>query len=96
MRFIIRVIIPTEAGNKAIKDPNFVKNIEDFINNTKAEAAYFTELNGDRTAIFILDMQSADMIPIIAEPFFQIGAKVEFHPAMNLQDLKKGLSTAIR
>lgn len=41
MRFVVRVLIPTEAGNKAKADPNFVKNIEDFMKNTKSEAAYF-------------------------------------------------------
>jgi hypothetical protein len=94
MRFLIRVLIPTEAGNKMIKDPNFVKNIEGFVRDTKAEAAYFTEVNGDRVAIFIADIQSADKIPSIAEPFFMMGAKVEFHPTMVLDDLKKGLASA--
>lgn len=92
MRFVVRVLIPTEAGNRAIADPNFVKNIEDFMKNTKSEAAYFTEINGDRTAVFIIDISSSDQIPAIAEPFFQMGAKVEFHPAMVLDDLKKGLA----
>jgi hypothetical protein len=32
------------------------------------------------------------MIPSIAEPLFQdIGAKVEFHPVMVLEDLKKAI-----
>lgn len=96
MRFLVRVLIPTEAGNKMMSDPNFVKNIEDFVKNTKAEAAYFTEINGDRMAAFILDISSNDQIPAIAEPFFMMGAKVEFHPTMVLEDLKKGLSAAIK
>jgi hypothetical protein len=32
MRFLIRAIMPTEAGNKAIQDPNFLKNLEDYMN----------------------------------------------------------------
>jgi hypothetical protein len=41
---------------------------------------------------FIVNMESADMIPNIAEPLFQdMGAKVEFHPVMLLDDLKKAL-----
>ncbi len=27
VRFIIRAQIPTEAGNKIVKDPNFIKNV---------------------------------------------------------------------
>jgi hypothetical protein len=41
-------------------------------------------------------MTSVDMMPVIAEPLFQMGAKVEFHPAMNLDELKKGLSAAVK
>ena len=63
---------------------------------SKAEAAYFTELNGDRTCLFFIDIPSVDMMPVIAEPLFQMGAKVEFHPAMNMEELKKGLSAAIK
>jgi len=96
MRFIVRAIIPTEAGNRSVKDLNFIKNIQGFIENSKAEAAYFTELNGDRTCLFFIDMPSVDMMPVIAEPLFQMGAKVEFHPAMNMEELKKGLSAAIK
>ena len=91
---MVRVTFPAEAGTRAVKDPNFIKNLQGFIENNKAEAAYFTELNGDRTGIFIIDMLSADMIPVIAEPFFQMGAKVEFHPVMNFEELKKGLSAS--
>ena len=42
---------------------------------------------------FIVDLPSAHMIPMIAEPMFQeFNAKVEFHPVMILEDLKKGFS----
>jgi hypothetical protein len=40
MRFIVRTIFTTEAGNKAVSEPNFLKNIQDFIENNRAEAAY--------------------------------------------------------
>jgi hypothetical protein len=94
MRFIVRTIFTTEAGNRAVSEPNFLKDIQDFIENNRAEAAYFTELNGERTMIFIVDLPSIDRMPAIAERFFRMGARVEFHPAMNFEDLKKGLSGA--
>jgi hypothetical protein len=96
MRFLFRVILDAEAGNRAVKDPNFIKNIQGFMENNKVEAAYFTAVNGSRNSIFILDIPSTDMMPVIAEPFFQMGASVEFFPTMNLEDLKKGLSAAIK
>lgn len=53
MRFLVRVIFDIEAGNRTASDPNFIKNIQGFMEKTKAEAAYFTVINGERTAIFI-------------------------------------------
>ena len=29
-RVIVRAMLPTAAGNKALKDPNFMKNLEDY------------------------------------------------------------------
>ena len=87
--------MPTEAGNKAVQDPNFLKNLEDYMNKAKPEAVYFFEAGGERVAAFVVDIQSGDQIPALAEPLFiGLGAKVEFHPAMNFDELKKGISQA--
>ena len=92
MRFLVRAQISTDAGNKMVKNPKFLQNLEDYIKKVNAEAAYFFEAGGDRTFVFIVNMESADMIPTIAEPLFQdFGANVEFHPVMVLGDLKKAL-----
>jgi hypothetical protein len=93
MRVIVRAMVPTVAGNKAVLDPNFLNKIEDYIKKFNCEASYFTEVNGNRTFVFVLDLPSPDMIPAIAEPLFQgFDANVEVHPAMNLQDLKSAIS----
>jgi hypothetical protein len=84
MRVLVRAMISTAAGNKMVKDPNFLKNLEDYIHKFNCEAAYFTEVNGNRTMVLVLDLPSPDMIPAIAEPLFQgFDANVEIHPAMN-------------
>lgn len=93
MRFAVRVTVPTEAGNKVVKDPNFLANIENFIKTNNVEAAYFYESGGDRSMTYILDVASASRIPAIAEPLFMLGAKVQFHPVMSLDDLKKGVQS---
>jgi hypothetical protein len=93
MRFFLYVQIPTEAGNTIVQDPNFLQKIEDYINNVKAEAAYFGPSNGNRTMFFVVNMDTADMIPKILEPLFQdFKARVEVHPIMVLDDLKKAFS----
>jgi hypothetical protein len=37
MRVLVRVIFPSEAGTRAVRDPNFIKNTQAFIDNYKAE-----------------------------------------------------------
>ena len=96
MRVLVHVIFSNEAGNRVVKDPNFIKNIQAFIEDHKAEAAFFTPSNGDRSANFIIDMPSSDMMPTIAEPFFHMGARVEMQPVMNFEELKKGLSAVTK
>jgi hypothetical protein len=79
-----------------VKDPNFLRKLEEYINKINAEAAYFFEVNGNRIASFIVDIQSADQIPVLGEPLFiKMGAHVEFHPVMSLDDLKRGIPKAI-
>ena len=51
MRFLIRAKIPTEAGNKMVHDPNFLKNLEEYMDKVKPEAAYFMPSNGDRLTL---------------------------------------------
>jgi len=89
MRFILKAQIPTEAGNKMMQNPNGMKELEVHIRNIKAEAAYFFENNGERTMVFIVNMERTDQMAVFAEPLFMMGAKVEFHPVMLLEDLKR-------
>jgi len=97
MRFLIHAKIPTEDGNKMVQDPNFLKKLEEYTNKVKAEAAYFFEAGGNRVAAFIVDIQSTDQIPVMIEPLFSgMGAHVELHPVMSLDDLKKGIPQAVR
>lgn len=88
-RFIIRAQIPTEAGNRLMQNPNGMQDIEAYMKSVKAEAAYFFEAGGDRTMVFVVNMNRTDQMAVLAEPLFMMGAKVEFQPVMLLEDLKK-------
>jgi hypothetical protein len=92
MRFIIRAQLPTEAGNKMVKNPNFENDLKNYMQSIKAEAAYFFEAGGERTMVFIANMDRADQLAVFAEPLFMMGAKVEFHPVMVVEDLKKAMA----
>ena len=96
MRFLISAKIPTEAGNLMVQDPNFLSKLETYIDKVNAEATYFFEADGNRVAAFIVDIHSADHIPVLVEPLFSgMGAHVELHPVMSLDDLKKGIPQAV-
>lgn len=93
MKFLIHMHVPTETGNKIVQDDRGMKNVEEYLNLIKAEAAYFFVSNGERNAIFIVNMDSVDMLPSLAEPLFQkFNAKVDIYPVMNHDELKKGYS----
>lgn len=87
MRFILSAKIPTEAGNLMVQDPKLLSKLETYMNKVKAEATYFFEADGNRVAAFIVDIQSSDQIPALVEPLFSgMGAHVELHPIMSLDD----------
>ena len=93
MRMLVKVSVPCEAGNAAIRDGSLSATIQKAMAELKPEAAYFTALDGNRTALFFLDMKLNSDMPMIAERFFLgLNAKVDFYPAMNAQDVAAGLA----
>ncbi len=91
MRYLLKLEIPTESGNKAIRDPKFGDKMQALLKEVKAEAAYFTTINGHRGAYIVVNMDDASQMTAIGEPFFLwLGANVQFMPAMLPQDLVKG------
>jgi hypothetical protein len=58
------------------------------LEDTKPEAVYFTEQNGQRGAILIIDVADPAKVPSFAEPWFlAFNADVEIRVAMTPEDL---------
>jgi len=95
MRILLRVTMPHEPFNTFVKDGSASAKMKRILDELKPEAAYFTELDGRRTGLLIIQMEDTSQIPSIAEPWFlTFSANVEFHPVMLPQDLaKSGLDT---
>ncbi len=90
MRFLVKVNIPVEAGNRAAKAGTLGTTIQAILADLKPEAVYFTDDHGQRTGFLFLDMQDASQIPAIAEPWFlAFHASLEIHPVMVPDDLTK-------
>ena len=91
MRYLIKVEMETEAGNKAVRDPKFGEKMQALLKELKAEAAYFTTVKGHRGAYVVVNMDDASQMVAMAEPFFLwFKANVKFMPVMLSQDLAKG------
>ena len=70
MRYIMKLRMPIDRGNEALSDPQFGHKMNDLLTEIKAEAAYFTTMNGERGAYIVVNMNDASEIPAVAEPFF--------------------------
>jgi len=93
MRTLLKVTMDVVAANNGIKDGSLPKLMEATMEKLKPEAAYFTAMDGYRTALIIFDLKDPSEMPAISEPFFMhMNARVEMSPVMNAEDLKKGLS----
>jgi hypothetical protein len=100
MRCLLKVCIPVEAGNEAARQGVLASTIESICSEIKPEATYFAEEDGQRTGFVFFDLKDTSQIPAIAEPWFlAFNARVEFHPCMNSEDLKKateGIERAVK
>ena len=97
MRFLLKVSIPVEAGNRAVREGTLGETVSKILSDLKPEAAYFTEEEGKRTGFLIVKLESAQQIPSVAEPWFlAFNAGVEFHPVMVPEDLQKAGSDIAR
>ncbi len=97
MRMMMKVSVPVEAGNKAIKDGSLPKTMMSFVERFKPEAAYFTTDHGQRTGFFVFDMKEPSLMPSIAEPFFlNLNASISYSPVMNVEDMRVGVEKAMK
>ena len=90
MRFLLKVIMDVDAGNRLAKAGKLGTTIQSILADLKPEAAYFTDTNGQMSGYLFLEMQDASQIPAIAEPWFlAFNASIEIQPVMVPEDLAK-------
>lgn len=95
MRMLLKVQMDVEAGNRAIKDGSLTETLDRVMGQVQPEAAYFTALDGKRTALIFFDLEDPSQIPSVAEPFFMaVDAAIEIVPAMTADDVRAGLDRA--
>jgi hypothetical protein len=88
MRMLLTVTMPHEPFNTLVRNKKAGKLIERILQEIKPEAAYFTEQDGTRGAILVVNVADPSKVPSIAEPFFlNFNADCRFRLVMSPEEL---------
>ncbi|MCJ7756542.1 MAG: panthothenate synthetase [Gillisia sp.] len=90
MKMLVNVTCPIEPFSSMVRDGTVGEILSQVIDAIKPESIYFTELEGNRGVVMVVDVKDASSIPSIAEPWFlNFEAICEFRIAMTPDDLMK-------
>lgn len=96
MRMLVNVTCPIEPFNSMVRNGTAGEIIGRVIDDIKPESIYFTEQEGNRGAVMVVEVVNASDIPSIAEPWFlNFEAICEFRIAMSPDDLMKSNLTKL-
>jgi hypothetical protein len=88
MRMIMLVQFPIEPFNTLVRDGAIGEKMHRILDATRAESANFTEQDGHRGAILVVNLESAFDVARLAEPWFlTFDATIEYRVAMTADDL---------
>ena len=90
MKMLLTVDIPHEPFNSLVKSGKAGEILGRILETIKPEAAYFTEQDGKRGGVFVIDVRTPSDVPAFAEPFFlNFQANCKFRILMSPEDLQK-------
>lgn len=90
MRILLNVSMPHEPFNTLVREGKAGEIIQNIIAEIKPESIYFTEQDGTRGAVAVVNIDEPSQIPSFSEPFFlNFNADCEFRVAMSPEDLGK-------
>ena len=90
MKMLLTVEIPHEPFNSLVRSGKAGQIIGRILETIKPEAAYFTEQDGTRGAILVIDVKTPSDVPSFSEPFFlNFQANCKFRILMSPEDLQR-------
>ena len=90
MKMLLSGEFPHEPFNSLVKSGKAGEIIGRILETIKPETAYFTEQEGKRGGIFVIDVQTPSDVPAFAEPFYlNFQANCKFRILMSPDDLQK-------
>ena len=88
MRMLMQVRLPHQPFNTYVQDGSVGDKINQILGTTKPEAVYFTEVDGHRGAVLIIQLDNPSKVPSFAEPWFLVfNADVQFQIVMKPEEL---------
>ncbi len=90
MKMLLTVEFPLEPFNSLVRSGKAGDILEQILETIKPETAYFTEQDGKRGGIFVVNVKTPSDVPVFAEPFFlKLNASCRFGILMSPEDLQK-------
>ena len=90
MKMLLTVDFPLEPFNSLVKNGKAGEIIKKILETIKPEIAYFTEQDGKRGGIFVVNINSPSDVPFFSEPFFlEFDASCKFRILMSPEDLQQ-------
>lgn len=87
---LVNVTCPVEPFNSMVRNGTAGEIIDRVVDDIRPESIYFTEIDGSRGVVMVVDVPDASAIPSIAEPWFlNFEAECEFRIAMTPDDLMR-------
>ena len=90
MKMLLDITLPHDTFNAAVKDGTVGSKLNRILDATKPEAVYFTEQNGQRGAVLVVDLAEPSKLPALVEPWMLLfEADIKLRPFMTPDDLKR-------
>ena len=90
MKMLLHVDIPHEPFNSLVRAGTAGETLSKILDSLKPQAVYFSEQDGRRGAVLLIELDSPSDIPRFAEPFFlKLNADCRFRVVMSPDDLAK-------
>lgn len=97
VRVMITFSINPEKGDGLIKEGRLGETMASILEDLQPEAAYFTDVEGTRGGVLVVDMEDASQIPAVTEPLLLgLGATIRVQPVMTPEDLRGAAGEALQ
>lgn len=88
MKMLLEITLPHHPFNAAVRDGTAGSKLNRILEATKPEAVYFTDQDGQRGAVLIVDLPDASKLPALVEPWMlTFEADIKLRPVMTPGDL---------